>query len=131
MRRLTFLSGIIMMFVLTLSSSTFYMGKNKLQHIVLIQFKESTTPDQFIVHSLFPNPFNSFTTIRIFSEKVQTVTIQTFDLFGRELERENNISIQPGFTELQWEGKDYPSSIYFLKISSSSSFYYKKLILLK
>ena len=92
---------------------------------------QSTTPDQFIVHSLFPNPFNSFTTIRIFSEKVQTVTIQTFDLFGRELERENNIFIQPGFTELQWEGKDYPSSIYFLKISSSSSFYYKKLILLK
>ena len=46
MRRLTFLSGIIMMFVLTLSSSTFYMGKNKLQHIVLIQFKDSTTPDQ-------------------------------------------------------------------------------------
>jgi len=90
-----------------------------------------TTPDQFVVHSLFPNPFNSFTTIRIFSDKRQTVVIQTFDLFGRELERKNNISIQPGFTELQWEGKDYPSSIYFLKISSSSSFYYKKLILLK
>ena len=46
MRRITFLSGIIMMFVLTLSSSTFYMEKNKLQHIVLIQFKDSTTPDQ-------------------------------------------------------------------------------------
>ena len=92
---------------------------------------QSTTPDKFTVHSLFPNPFNSFTTIRIFSEQEQAVTIQTFDLFGRELERENNISIQPGFTELQWEGKDYPSSIYFLKISSSSSFFYKKLILLK
>ena len=92
---------------------------------------QTTTPDQFIVHSLFPNPFNSFTTIRIFSEEEQAVTIQTFDLFGRELERENNIFIQPGFTELQWEGKDYPSSIYFLKISSSSSFFYKKLILLK
>ncbi|MFL3004879.1 MAG: lamin tail domain-containing protein [Candidatus Neomarinimicrobiota bacterium] len=92
---------------------------------------QSITPDQFIVHSLFPNPFNSFTTIRIFSEEEQAVTIQTFDLFGRELERENNIFIQPGFTELQWEGKDYPSSIYFLKISSSSSFYHKKLILLK
>jgi len=92
---------------------------------------QSTTPHQFIVHSLFPNPFNSFTTIRIFSEEEQAVTIQTFDLFGRELERENGISIQQGFTDLQWDGNDYPSSIYFLKISSSSSFYYKKLILLK
>ncbi len=46
MRRITLLSGIIMMFVLTLSSSTFYMEKNKLQHIVLIQFKDSTTLDQ-------------------------------------------------------------------------------------
>ena len=48
MRRITHLSGIIMMFVLTLSSSTFYMEKNKLQHIVLIQFKDSTTPDQLV-----------------------------------------------------------------------------------
>lgn len=48
MRRITHLSGIIMMFVLTLSSSTFYMEKNKLKHIVLIQFKESTTPDQLV-----------------------------------------------------------------------------------
>ena len=92
---------------------------------------QSTSPDQFIVHSLFPNPFNSFTTIRISSDKRQNITIQTFDLFGRELERKNNISIQPGVTELQWGGRDYPSSIYFLKISSSSSFYYKKLILIK
>ena len=48
MRRITLLSGIIVMFVLTLSSSTFYMEKNKLQHIVLIQFKDSTTPDQLV-----------------------------------------------------------------------------------
>ena len=46
MRRITLLSGFIMMFILTLSSSTFYMEKNKLQHIVLIQFKGSTTPEQ-------------------------------------------------------------------------------------
>ena len=92
---------------------------------------QSTSPDQFIVHSLFPNPFNSFTTIRISSDKRQNIAIQTFDLFGRELGRKNNISIQPGVTELQWEGRNYPSSIYFLKISSSSSFYYKKLILIK
>ena len=46
MRRIALLSSIIMMFVLTLSSSTFYMEKSKLQHIVLIQFKDSTTPEQ-------------------------------------------------------------------------------------
>lgn len=46
MRRITLISSIIMMFVLTLSSSTFYMEKSKLQHIVLIQFKDSTTPEQ-------------------------------------------------------------------------------------
>jgi len=35
-----------MMFVLTLSSSSFHMEKSKLQHIVLIQFKGSITPEQ-------------------------------------------------------------------------------------
>lgn len=46
MRRIAILSGIIIMFVFTLSSSTFYMEKSKLQHIVLIQFKDSTTLEQ-------------------------------------------------------------------------------------
>lgn len=50
MRRIAILSSIMMMFVLTLSSSTLLMEqkevKGKLQHIVLIQFKASTTPQQ-------------------------------------------------------------------------------------
>ena len=46
MRRIALLSSIIIMFVFTLSSSTFYMEKSQLKHIVLIQFKGSTTPEQ-------------------------------------------------------------------------------------
>ena len=50
MRRIAILSSIMMMFVLTLSSSAFNMEQNKskgkLQHIVLIQFKASTSPEQ-------------------------------------------------------------------------------------
>lgn len=46
MRRIALLSIIIIMFVFTLSSSTFYMEKSQLKHIVLIQFKGSTTPEQ-------------------------------------------------------------------------------------
>lgn len=50
MRRLAILSSTVIMLVLTLSSSTIRMEnttkKEKLQHIVLIQFKASTTPEQ-------------------------------------------------------------------------------------
>lgn len=50
MRRLAILSSIVIMLVLTVSSSTISMEntskKGKLQHIVLIQFKASTSPEQ-------------------------------------------------------------------------------------
>ena len=50
MRRIFILLGIVMIFVLSLSNTPVNMNppqvKSKLQHIVLIQFKAATTPEQ-------------------------------------------------------------------------------------
>ncbi len=92
---------------------------------------QNVTPDQFIVYNLFPNPFNGLTTIKLYSEKSQRITIQTFDLMGRALHDLENKYIKAGNTELQWNGSNYVSGIYFLKISSPSTHIFKKVVLVK
>ena len=92
---------------------------------------QNVNPDQFIVYNLFPNPFNGVTTIKLYSEKSQRITIQTFDLMGRALHDLENKYIKAGNTELQWNGSNYVSGIYFLKISSPSTHIFKKVVLVK
>ena len=89
------------------------------------------SPDDFIVYNLFPNPFNHSTMISLFSQNDQTVTFQTFDLYGRELQSKKNIFISSGSTEIKWDGSRYSSGVYFLKISSLSSTFLKKMVLVK
>jgi len=89
------------------------------------------TPGDFIVYNLFPNPFNSSTTIKIHSGKSQKITIQTFDVYGREIDIIKDKHISAGNTEIQWAGNNYSSGVYFLKISNPSYYSYKKLVLVK
>ena len=89
------------------------------------------SPNDFIVYNLFPNPFNHSTLISLYSQKEQTVTIQTFDLYGRELQSITKIFISSGNTEIKWDGSGYSSGVYFLKISSLSSSFLKKMVLVK
>ena len=89
------------------------------------------TPGDFIVYNLFPNPFNSSTTIKIHSGESQTITIQTFDVYGREIDIIKDKHISAGNTEIQWAGNNYSSGVYFLKISNPSYYSYKKLVLVK
>ena len=89
------------------------------------------TPGDFIVYNLFPNPFNSSTTFKIHSGKSQKITIQTFDVYGREIEIIKDKHISAGNTEIQWTRNNYSSGVYFLKISNPSYSSYKKLVLVK
>ena len=88
-------------------------------------------PEKFIVYNLFPNPFNSSTTIGLFTEKSQIISIQIFDMSGREIHTIKNKFIPEGNSQFQWGGNEYSTGIYFIKISSQSTYYLKKAVLVK
>ena len=87
--------------------------------------------EDFKIYDLFPNPFNHSTTIKYYTKQHQTVTIQNFDLFGRELQNKKNIFFPAGNRQFKWDLKGYPSGVYFIKISTPSSTHLKKMVLVK
>jgi hypothetical protein len=62
---------------------------------------------------------------------VVPVTIKVFDLLGRELTAIVNEQLKPGTYEVEWDGTNYPSGVYFYRINAGNFTETKMMALLK
>ena len=81
--------------------------------------------------SVFPNPFNPFTTISFSIPVRQKVTIDIFNVKGERITRLLNSEMSKGKSKLMWKGTEQGSGIYFLKMTTRDKILYRKLILMK
>ena len=54
-----------------------------------------------------------------------------YDVLGREISTLVNEELIPGTYEVLWDGSDYPSGVYFYKLSAGDYIETRKMILLK
>jgi hypothetical protein len=64
-----------------------------------------------------PNPFNSSTNFRFNVSSSQFVSLKIFDLLGREAATLINGDLNPGEHFAQWNAADFPSGIYFYRMT--------------
>jgi photosystem II stability/assembly factor-like uncharacterized protein len=101
-------------------------------------------PGRFALFQNYPNPFNPATKIKFdvpsttLSRWVDAVggrgvltRLTIYDLLGREITTLINQPLQPGTYEVEWDGSNYASGIYFYKLISGDYSDVKKLVLLK
>jgi len=95
-------------------------------------------PVAFSLSQNYPNPFNPVTKIKFEipengKSKIGNgiVSLKIYDLLGKEIETLVNESLMPGTYEAEFDGSNYPSGIYFYKLSAGNFTQTKKLILLK
>jgi len=91
----------------------------------------SLTPEDFEIQSIYPNPFNPLTTIQFSLDLHSNVTLNLFDIRGKLVETLVNKSLQPGMHEMQWNGQNHSSGIYFAKLIQGGRADVQKLMLLK
>ncbi len=100
----------------------------------------SDVPDKFSLSQNYPNPFNPSTKIR-FNLPVPSeggVTLTIYDVLGRKVAElipppggGQEGPFQPGTYEVEWDGANYPSGVYFYKLIIDKYTESKKMILLK
>ena len=92
-----------------------------------------TMPQQFSLYPAYPNPFNPVTTIRfdVGDATVNITSLRIYDITGRNIATLINEQIDPGNYELQWNGSEHPSGVYFSELISGSTRLTRKMILLK
>lgn len=75
-------------------------------------------PVKFSLYQNYPNPFNPTSKIKFQIPKMSNVRLTVFDVLGREIAVLVEEQLKPGTYEIQWDASNYPSSVYFYKLTA-------------
>ncbi len=87
--------------------------------------------DRFEVYQNYPNPFNPTTKIKYSIPQSSFVSLRVYDLLGEEIMTLVNEEKSIGNYEVEFNGSNLSSGIYFYRFQSGSFIETKKLILVK
>lgn len=80
----------------------------------------SEVPDKFSLSQNYPNPFNPATNIKFSVPQKAFVTISIYNILGEEITKLVNEEFLPGTYETTWDASNYPSGVYYYKLTISS-----------
>lgn len=83
-----------------------------------------------MLHQNYPNPFNPTTYIRYDIPQSSQVTIKVYDILGKEVFSFNEYK-QAGSYEVQFDGTNFASGMYFYSLEANGYKDVKKMVLLK
>jgi uncharacterized protein (TIGR02145 family) len=92
---------------------------------------EVAPPAKFKLSNAYPNPWNPNTTIRYEVPVSIFVTIKIFDALGKEVATLVNETIAAGSHEINFNGKNLTSGIYYYQMKAGNFVDIKKIVLIK
>ncbi len=97
-------------------------------------------PNEFRLYQNYPNPFNPSTKIRFditsnlkagVKGETSNAKLKIFDVLGREVSTLVNEQLKPGTYEVDFDGSNYTSGVYFYKLSTERYTETRMMILIK
>ncbi len=99
--------------------------------ILLIKPIEPPNPNSFRLLQIFPNPFNPITNIEFTLPTSGLVTLRVYDLMGDEVKTLVDQRLNRGTHSVVWNGSNFPSGVYFVKMVNGRFTQTQKVLLLK
>lgn len=91
----------------------------------------AATPAEFNLKQNFPNPFNPSTVINFQLAKSGFVSLQIYDILGREIKTLLNQNMETGIHNINFDAQGLPSGIYLYKLKTDGFTSVKKMMLMK
>jgi hypothetical protein len=88
-------------------------------------------PNSFELYTNYPNPFNPTTKIRYAIAQTSFTTLKVYSITGKEVATLINEEKTPGVYEVNFDGKNLASGIYFYKLQAGNFTDVKEMVLLK
>ena len=82
--------------------------------------EDAIIPIQYTLSQPRPNPFNPQTTIDFSIPQSEIVTLNVYDIIGREVETILNKQTDAGHHRMQWNASNVPSGIYLIRMQSGN-----------
>lgn len=107
--------------------------------IVSVEDEENNLPKEFTLSPNYPNPFNPSTKIKFSIPNVRdayyasptNTLLSVYDILGREIKTLLNKPMQPGSYEVEFDGSNLPSGVYFYRLTSNEFSQTRKMLLIK
>jgi hypothetical protein len=90
-----------------------------------------TIPAEYFIAQNYPNPFNPTTKIKFGLPKNGNVKLTVYDILGREITVLANEYKPAGTYEVDFDGTNLPSGLYFYKLEAGGFTLTKKMLLIK
>ena len=104
----------------------------KLQDAVIgINGNSNELPAGFSLEQNYPNPFNPATSISYNVGASSLVNIKVFDLTGKEIAVLLNETKSPGRYSVEFDASNYPSGVYFYRMTVDGKSFERKMVLVK
>jgi photosystem II stability/assembly factor-like uncharacterized protein len=89
------------------------------------------TPGNFTLYQNYPNPFNPVTNLGFGISKSGFVTLKVYDVLGNEVAVLVNENKAPGYYNIQFDGSNLSSGVYYYRLESKGFVQTKRMMLLK
>ena len=96
-----------------------------------IKQTSTLTPDKNTLFQNYPNPFNPTSKIKMQIAESSNVSLIVYDALGKELTTLVNKHLNPGTYEVEFDGSNYTSGVYFYRLQARDYFETRKMLLLK
>ncbi len=116
-----------------LAVPNFYSNSVDLIPVSLSSVEEdkSTLTELFELYQNYPNPFNPVTKIKYEIPQSANASLKVYDVLGNEIVTLINEEKPAGSYQIEFDGVDLPSGIYFYQLKSNSYINTKKMVLSK
>ena len=88
-------------------------------------------PARYALHQNHPNPFNPVSTIRYELPQAGEILLVVYDILGREVTRLVDGYMEPGYHQVQWNGLEFASGIYIVRLVAAEYSKSIKMVLMK
>jgi len=105
--------------------------KRPLSEITSIEENSSNVLTSFRLGQNYPNPFNPTTKIEFSIARRSYVNISLYNILGEKIKVLTDHIYNPGTFEINFDGSDLPSGIYYYKLTTENFQEIKKMVLLK
>lgn len=96
-----------------------------------IQPISNSIPEEFQLYQNFPNPFNPNSKIKFQIAKLSGVKLVVFDVLGREVSTLVDEQLKPGTYEINFDGSNLSSGVYYYKLIADEYTETKRMALIK
>jgi len=100
-------------------------------NITSVENEELFIPDEIILYTNYPNPFNPSTTIKFSMPQSSYATLKIYNVIGEEVAVLLDRVLTAGTYDFEWNATSLSSGIYFYKLQAGDFVETKKMILLK